>query len=121
MYQAILEVDKVTYDSMMKDMGLFVGYDYCTVYNALQVRRCFRCNELNHTSARCTKHISCPRCSLDHDVKSCVATTLKCINCVRENQSKNSTISTEHAAWDTRCPTYINCLEKLKQDFLISK
>lgn len=120
-YQAILEIDRVAYNSLTTHSGIFIGYDYCTVYDALEIRRCFKCNDFNHASTKCTKHRSCPRCSDDHDVKSCSATSLKCINCTRVNQSNNMNLNTEHAAWDTRCPTYTKCLDRLKQSLLTSK
>jgi hypothetical protein len=118
-FQAILEIDRLAYETVMKRGGLVVGYDHCVVYDALEVSRCFNCNDFNHSSRSCSNVRSCPRCSLDHEVKSCKSETLKCINCVRLNKSKNLNLDVAHAAWDTGCPAYRTSINKLKQDILV--
>jgi hypothetical protein len=117
-FQAILEIDRLAYETVMKRGGLVVGYDHCVVYDALEVSRCFNCNDFNHSSRSCFNVRSCSRCSLDHDVKSCKSETLKCINCVRLNKSKNLNLDVAHAAWDTGCPACRTSIDKLKQDIL---
>jgi hypothetical protein len=39
-FQAILEIDRLAYETVMKRGGLVVGYDHCVVYDALEVSRC---------------------------------------------------------------------------------
>jgi hypothetical protein len=117
-FQAIMEIDRLAYETVMKRGGLVVGYDHCVVYDALEVSRYFNCNDFNYSSRSCCNVRSCPRCSLDHDVKSCKSETLKCINCVRLNKSKNLNLDVAHAAWDTGCPAYRTSIDKLKEDIL---
>ncbi|XP_063912086.1 uncharacterized protein LOC135128936 isoform X2 [Zophobas morio] len=119
-YQAILQVDKISYDRLISSGGLFVGYDYCYTFDAVELNRCFNCNSLGHSSYVCTQKICCPRCSGDHNVKNCIAANLKCINCVKSAEKDKTTLDTGHAAWDTRCPTYLKALEKLKRDLLMT-
>ena len=119
-YQAILQVDKISYDRLISSGGLFVGYDYCYTFDAVELNRCFNCNSLGHSSYVCTQKICCPRCSGDHNVKNCTAANLKCINCVKSAEKDKTTLDTGHAAWDTRCPTYLKALEKLKRDLLMT-
>jgi hypothetical protein len=106
-FQAILQIDRLAYETVMKRGGL-VGYAHCVVYDALEVSRCFNCNDFNHSSRSCSNVRSCLRCSLDHDVKSCESETLKCINCVRLNKSKNLNLDVAHAAWNTGCSAYFH-------------
>lgn len=108
--QAILQVDVNTYNTLMSggDGKLFVGYDYCDVYDSVELRRCFKCSGFNHHSNRCTSQkYSCPRCSEEHPVKDCRSEVLKCINCIKFNEkNKELKLNVNHAAWDSRCHVY---------------
>jgi hypothetical protein len=44
-FQAIMEIDRLAYETVMKLGGLVVGYDHCVVYDALEVSRCFNCKD----------------------------------------------------------------------------
>ena len=114
-FQAILQVNVSTYNSLMcgGDGKVFVGYDYCDVYDSIEVRRCFKCNGFNHHSKRCTvQKYSCPRCADDHPVKDCKALDLKCVNCLKLNKKDSElNVDVNHAAWDSRCYVY-NCKVK---------
>src|SRR5699024_9208737 len=81
-FQALIQVDKQSYENLISSGGLFVGYDCCTVFDALEVMRCFTCSGYGHTSRVCKSKRFCPKCSEEHDIKDCKAVTLKCINCV---------------------------------------
>ncbi|KAJ3641869.1 hypothetical protein Zmor_028339, partial [Zophobas morio] len=59
--------------------GLFVGYDYCSVFDALEVTRCYKCNKFGHSSQSCKAKEVCPRCSEGHKLVDCKATTLKVV------------------------------------------
>ncbi|KAJ3662783.1 hypothetical protein Zmor_007112 [Zophobas morio] len=82
-YQALLQVDKKSYDRLMAAGGLFIGYDYCIVFDGLDANRCFNCNNFGHSSRVCKEKLSCPKCSSEHELSACVAENLKCINCIR--------------------------------------
>lgn len=117
-FQAILQVDVITYNNLMSggDGKLFVGYDYCDVYDSIELRRCFKCNGFNHHSNRCTvQQYSCPRCAEDHQVKDCKAVDLKCVNCLKLNKKdKELHVDVNHAAWDTRCFVYNHKVKEYK-------
>lgn len=119
-FQAIFQIDKPTYDRLMAAGGFFVGYDFCNVYDALEINRCYKCNGFGHSSRVCTVKVCCPRCSEEHEVKDCSAANLKCINCVKAAKKSDTILDTGHAAWDTRCPTYLIALQQLRNNILSS-
>lgn len=113
-FQAVLQLDKLTYDKVIRVGNLFVNYDSCVIYDAIEIYRCFTCNQFNHSSNKCNKPLSCPRCGEQHDIKSCKSNTLYCTNC-----SKLDNVSTDHAAWDVnKCTAYIRERDKLRNDIL---
>ena len=95
-----------------------MGYDYCSVFDALEVTRCYKCNKFGHSSQSCKAKEVCPRCSEGHKLVDCKATTLKCANCVNLGLSENKELETCHAVWDPRCPVYLEALSKLRSDIL---
>lgn len=117
-FQAVLQVDKISYNNIIKAGNIFVGYDCCPVFDALEIRRCYKCNKFNHSSKFCNNNCSCPRCGSDHSLKDCTAETLKCSNCVGLIEKEGITVNTEHAVWDIKCPAYTGALNKMRSDLL---
>lgn len=116
-FQCIIEVDIRSYRSALSSGQVFVGYDGCSVYDAVEVRRCFNCSGFNHTSSNCKQKIACPRCSGDHAVTDCKSETLKCINCFNVHKTSPDT-AYNHAAWDRGCRVYQHKLKLFKTDIL---
>lgn len=118
-FQAVLQIDKSTYERAIDRGHLLVGYDSCRVYEAVEVFRCYRCNTYNHSSKSCSSPVSCPRCSGPHDVKHCTSTALTCSNCTKLNNG-DSSVSVNHAVWDIgKCTAYIQVCNKLRNDILL--
>ncbi|KAJ3663265.1 hypothetical protein Zmor_007568 [Zophobas morio] len=115
-YQALLQVDKISYDRLMAAGGLFADYDYCNAFEGLEVNRCFNCNNFGHSSRVCKEKISCPKCSCEHRIADCQSDSFKCINCTRLVSKENKQIDTQHAVWDHNCTVYQAALSKLKTD-----
>lgn len=118
-YQAILQVDKSTYDRMLNCGKLFVGYDYCSIYDAIDIRRCFKCCGFHHVANQCTNntHI-CPKCSGNHTLKECNADFVKCTLCMKLKSSLNKDINVNHAVWDLNCTVYKQALQKFRSNVL---
>lgn len=115
-YQAVLQLDRATYDRVVKAGNLFINYDSCRVFDALGVLRCYNCNDFHHSSKHCNNQCSCPRCGGGHAVKDCQSEILKCPNCTKIN---NGNVATDHAAWDAdKCAAYNSALEKLRKEVL---
>ncbi|CAH1107733.1 unnamed protein product [Psylliodes chrysocephalus] len=70
-YQAILQLDLHTYNKMTVGMGkLFIGYNVCTVYDFVAIKRCFKRINCNRVSQECNKDLSCPKCADSHELKN---------------------------------------------------
>lgn len=122
LFQAVLQLDRETYGRVMMVGNLFVGYDSCAVFDAIDIYRCFNCNAFHHSAKNCTGSRCCPRCGEDHSVKECKAEQLCCSNCKKlksSNRRQYETLRTDHAAWDVvRCTAYNNMRSKLRDDIL---
>lgn len=77
--QALIQIDIFLYDKIVKAGNLFVGFDSCKVYDAIEVNRCFNCNEYHHFSSKCSKLI----CSGNHDLKQCTSEKRCGSNCAK--------------------------------------
>lgn len=119
-FQAVLQLDRDTYDRIIRVGNVFVGYDPCTVFDGVQVNRCFKCSGFNHSAKSCSNSFCCPRCGGDHMVKDCRARILCCPNCVKVNNGGHGNpVSTEHAAWDiNKCTVYKNACARLRANIL---
>lgn len=122
MYQAIIQTDRITYKNIMEQGKLFVGYDYCSVFDAIELRRCFKCCGYHHHSSRCASKVEiCPRCAQNHKVADCKSDVLYCINCHNLKKNNDCDIDLNHASWDNRCHVYNLTLEKFKINILGSQ
>ena len=118
-FQAILQLDRTTYEKISQTGNLFVNYDSCVVFDAIQVVRCYNCNELHHSSKTCNNPLSCPRCGQNHEIKSCKSKTLTCSNCVKFNEKHENKVGVDHAAWDVKlCTVYKQACERIRNDIL---
>lgn len=116
-FQSVIQVDINVYNKALSAGHLFVGYDSCAVYDALEVLRCYKCSGFGHLSANCKSGVVCPRCSGGHAVKDCTSDVLKCINC--SNASKiTPDLNCDHAAWDRVCSVYQRKLQMFRADVL---
>lgn len=119
--QAECLVDADSYKKLLDTGHLLIGLNGCTVYDAVTVLRCFKCNAFNHGSSQCKKNPVCPVCSESHVLKDCLVnkdkTKFSCLNCSHLRNSQHLDIDTSHAVWDyNRCFAYKLALAKLKQD-----
>nr|CAI5841161.1 unnamed protein product [Callosobruchus analis] len=122
-FQAVVQFDVDTYNKIMSvgNCKVFVGYNVCDVFDVIDVKRCFNCCEFSHFSNQCkSSQLHCPRCGENHLVKNCKASTLRCINCVKSNNDKNTDFLVDHAAWDSRCPCYLQRVEEIKSSLIFS-
>lgn len=111
-------MDRLTYQRAFAAKRMFVGYDNCTVYDAIEVKRCYRCSGLNHMSRGCRRDSVCPKCAGSHSIGSCGSEELKCANCIRHNEKSGGSDDIGHAAWDSACPCYTRILSSIRSDIL---
>jgi hypothetical protein len=62
-FQAVVQVDRATYDKLIAAGSVFIGYDHCYVFDAVEILRCYNCNEFQHSSKNCKQKRSCPKCA----------------------------------------------------------
>lgn len=119
-FHATLEVDPETYINILAQVHIIIGYDYCKVYDAIEIRRCFKCCGFHHYASNCTSTSPiCPKCACHHTISECSSATLKCIHCSNYNLRQNSEeIQTDHAAWDRSCFTYKLAVDNFKTNIL---
>lgn len=118
-YQCILQLDMLSYNKVIKARNIFVGFNSCYVYDAIEIYRCYNCNAYHHSSKSCEKPVSCPLCSQNHDLKSCTSSQRKCSNCHLLNNQHSLNIDTNHAVWEKeKCAAYERAVDKLRDDIL---
>lgn len=119
--QAVLQLDSFSYERVIKAGNLFIGYDSCVVFDAVEIYRCYNCNDFHHSAKNCKKPISCPLCGQNHEVKQCTSKVFNCSNCLNLKNKHNIDVSTTHAVWDSeKCTAYIRARDKLKNDILVA-
>lgn len=118
LFQALVELDAATFGLVMDRGKLFVNYDVCSVYEANDVKICFKCSGFNHGQTTCRSNtIVCPKCSGKHVLNECTNPVLKCINCTNAKFSDNS-----HVVWDAdKCPIYKKKLDHIKSTNFVNK
>lgn len=118
-YQAVIQVDRICYDKLMKAGNLFVGYDSCRIFDAIDILRCYNCNGYHHSSKGCKKDVTCPLCAHKHELKDCKSSERKCTNCVKLVSASESVVSVSHAVWEReKCTSYKAVLKKFRDDLL---
>lgn len=117
-FQAVVQVDRTTYQRALAAEHLFIGYDSCVVYDAIEVTRCYNCSGLNHMSKGCRLKLACPRCAGEHLLKDCQSETLKCANCLKHVAKSGDSDDVNHAAWDSACPSYSRVLASIRSEIL---
>lgn len=117
-FRAVVQVNKNTYDNAMKNGYMIDGYDYCAVYDGVDLRRCYNCCGFHHFAKQCLqKKPTCPRCSAQHPVSECKSDELSCMNCVNFNNKYNKKININHGAWDhASCHAYQHALSDFKSN-----
>lgn len=100
---SIIEIDCDSFNEVMKERKINVGWNRCQVSEYIDVKMCFNCNGFNHTAAVCKNKKSCKKCAEEHDVTQCKSTELKCVNCTQANNKLNVGVDTNHAAFSRKC------------------
>lgn len=121
-FVAYVEVDGHSYNKMLTEERINIGWDRCRVYEAISITRCFKCSGYGHKASICTAKKACPKCAGSHCLTECEAENqeTKCINCKRAMERLGIKLDDAHEAWSKDCKVYQRKLEieKSKIDFL---
>lgn len=109
-YMAILEVDPETFKKIMESGMLLVDLSVCTVFEHVDLLRCFRCTGYHHTNKNCKSNTSfCLKCGLDnHSTPDC-STAEKdfcCPNCSDANKKYKLNFFINHGPFDRTCEIF---------------
>ena len=112
LFKAIVRVSEdVRYAIERAKNKLNIGLTSCLVFDDFFIRRCNKCQGLNHWKEDCphSTPVVCGNCSGDHETQSCTSDDVKCANC-----AKHSYTDTNHQTSYYKCRVYVEAQEKLK-------
>lgn len=123
-YNIYIEMDGETYLKFIQAGKINIGWERCRVFDALAVKRCYKCYGFNHKEIECkSEQDICPKCTGNHKNNECKANITKeeykCINCVNTVKKLKLKLDINHPAWSYKCPVYEKKLqmEKAKISF----
>lgn len=119
-FHATFEVDVETYQRFLSSGFVVIGFDYCKAYDAIDVRRCYKCCGFHHLASKCSSELPiCPRCAENHTLADCKNDQLKCVHCTNHNTLNNvKKVRVDHAVWDKSCEIYKTTLNSFKNRIL---
>ena len=90
---------------------LNIGVTSCAVYDDFFVKRCNRCQRLNHWKDACPDDIPvvCGRCAGNHETLTCHSEDRKCVNCSQAGYTEIS-----HETSSLNCRAYKEAQQKLQ-------
>lgn len=117
----ILDVDAVTYRSLMERERINLGWSVVKVEDYIGVVRCYKCLGYNHFAKECTKRKACYKCSSEHNGRDCnIVDNFQCVNCREAIEKLNLNLKSDHVAFSYDCPCYQRVLKiqqsKVKYD-----
>lgn len=106
MASLIIEVADPEVANRMIDEGIVTGAQMhsCTRYNPdCRMKQCFKCLQYGHKATKCSKGVTCNKCSGQHLANKCVNLALRCAVC-----------QGPHGSFDKNCPLRIKEIDKIK-------
>lgn len=91
-----------------------INWQRYSIYEVLDVVRCFKCQRHYHKLDKCPYRLTCEHCSGDHHVRDCPKNFKKCINCTTANEKYHLNYNIDHEANDPECPSYKYLLNVLR-------
>lgn len=85
----ILQCDPKTFNNIMNEEKLNIGWNRCKVLECINVKRFFKCCGFNHQSNECKNKQLCLKCGEDHSIKVCKAEMFNYVNCNKANKKFN--------------------------------
>lgn len=115
----IVQVNGRTYNKIMNSKNASISFMWqkCKVYDAVYVKRCFKCCEFsNHDAKDCSKDLVCFKCAGNHKSEECTEEVEKCINCVRYNERLRLNLDINHNAMSSECPVFKRIINNRKRN-----
>lgn len=99
---------------LMSMRRVFIGWKRYSVYEDLDIQRCFQCQGYYHKRAACRNGVVCRKCSGQHETAGCTSQDKCCKNCTVANVKYGRSYDINHEAVDADCPVYRYHLQNLK-------
>lgn len=92
---------------------VFVGHQYCKVYDLINITPCYNCGRFGHNASKCRNDLICIKCSGNHSVKECKNSKVECVNCTYNNEKFRTSLPTDHLPTDRiKCSILKNKIKK---------
>lgn len=98
----------------MKVNKICIDWERLSVYEDLNVIRCYSCQGFHHKAGSCNGEKVCGNCAAEHDTVTCQSRMKACGNCILANNRYNTHYDMNHAAMDKSCPSASYHLEILR-------
>lgn len=106
-FNAVIEVDKETFPKIISTGKVCIGWERCKVFDAINIRRCYKCKGFNHKSVDCNNKEACLKCHQEHKTSECKNEDInKCINCIKYNEKLKLNVDIDHKTFSKICPAY---------------
>lgn len=104
-FNAIIEIDCNGFNLVMNRnvRTLNIGWAKCSVYEHLNIKRCFKCYGFNHVAKDCSRKKACSICAGEHERNSCKSSEVKCVNCYNANKKFKLNLNEKHTANSFNC------------------
>lgn len=114
-YMAIVEVDQSVFKAVMESGMVIVDLSVCTIFEHIDLLRCFSCTGYHHTNKNCSsKKMFCLKCGLSgHQAQNCETDTKSfcCPNCFQANEKYKLLFPINHGPFSRECGIFKNKIE----------
>lgn len=108
------ECSATLFHKMIQKSKICIGWERFSVFEDLDVPKCFKCQGFFHKSSTCVNKRSCSICTEDHDRKDCPNLTKKCQSCKIANDKFNTKYDLNHSSSDKDCPSLKYHMDSLR-------
>jgi phage-related protein len=105
-FNVVVEMDGNTFEQLMNQDRIYVGWDRCRFFEHMNVRRCFNCKGYKHKAEGCRNKKACAKCAEEHDTMECKNDIERCVNCILANKNLRLGLDENHCAWSMNCQVY---------------
>lgn len=115
LFNAIVQLDKITFDKVMSRKKVLINWDSCIVKEHHSIMRCHQCAGFNHVKDSCKNELACGYCAKSHRSDECEENSECCINCKVANDIYELNLDVNHNVWSRKCEILKKKLEKVSK------
>lgn len=113
---AKIETDLKTFQRVMSNKRLRIGWNSCRVYEYVNVIRCYKCNDYGHIAGECKSAVDvCAKCAGEHKIENCTSDLSQCVNCLKTNKDLKLSVDVNHTAFSIKCPVLQRKMQSKKE------